>query len=364
VIIPWTSWIQTGDQKVIEENWGGMEKYLAAIESANPDYLWRKNYGIPFADWLAPEGVTPVDLIATAYWAYDANLMQQMAHATGRAEAEKKYGDLFAKIKEAFNQAYVKPDGFVGGVPPPPVFASGTDTKLSDKPVETQTGYVLALKMNMLPEALRPVAAKRLVDRIAGSGWRLGTGFLGTPYLLGSLTDTGHADVAYRLLLNKEYPSWGYLVEHGATTMWERWNGDQKRDDPTMNSYNHYAYGAVGEWIYRYAAGIDAVPDDPGFHTVLLHPNFDARLGNLDFSYDSSYGTIRSAWSVAGKKATWKLRIPPNATGRLQLSPEELKMYQLDGKPLGNTDQIHWTGSTRGTFEVPAGSYQFEVALP
>jgi alpha-L-rhamnosidase len=96
----------------------------------------------------------------------------------------------------------------------------------------------------------------------------------------------------------------------------------------------------------------------------LLHPNFDARLGNLDFSYDSSYGTIRSAWSVAGKKATWKLRIPPNATGRLQLSPEELKMYQLDGKPLGNTDKIHWTGSTRGTFEVPAGSYQFEVALP
>jgi alpha-L-rhamnosidase len=234
---------------------------------------------------------------------------------------------------------------------------------LSDKPVETQTGYVLALQMNMLPEELRPVAAKRLVDRIARSGWRLGTGFLGTPYLLSSLTDTGHADVAYRLLLNKEYPSWGYLVEHGATTMWERWNGDQKRDDPTMNSYNHYAYGAVGEWIYRYAAGIDAVPDDPGFHTILLHPNFDARLGSVDFSYDSSYGTIRSAWSVAGKKATWKLTIPPNATGRLQLSPEELKMYQLDGKPLENTDKIR-TGSNSGVFEAPAGSYQFEVVLP
>ena len=364
VIIPWTSWIQTGDQKAIQENWGGMEKYLAAIESENPDYLWKKNYGIPFADWLAPEGVTPVDLIATAYWAYDANLMKQMAHASGRTEAEKKYGDLFAKIKGAFNQAYVKPDGFVGGVPPPPVFASGTDTKLSDKPVETQTGYVLALQMNLLPEALRPVAAKRLVERIAGNGWRLGTGFLGTPYLLSSLTDTGHADVAYRLLLSKEYPSWGYLVEHGATTMWERWNGDQKRDDPTMNSYNHYAYGAVGEWIYRYAAGIDAAPDDPGFHTVLLHPNFDARLGSVDFSYESSYGTIRSAWSVAGKKAMWKLTIPANATGRLQLSPDELKAYKLDGKLLEKSQKVRPAGSASGVFEVPAGSYQFEVVLP
>jgi alpha-L-rhamnosidase len=364
VIIPWTSWIQTGDQKVIEENWSGMERYLAAIESENPDYLWKRNYGIPFADWLAPEGVTPVDLIATAYWAYDANLMKQMAHATGRTEAEKKYGALFAKIKEEFNQAYVKPDGFVGGVPPPPVFASGTETKLSDKPVETQTGYVLALQMNLLPEALRLVAAKRLVDRIAGNGWRLGTGFLGTPYLLSSLTDAGRADVAYRLLLNKEYPSWGYLVEHGATTMWERWNGDQKRDDPTMNSYNHYAYGAVGEWIYRYAAGIDAAPDDPGFHTVLLHPNFDARLGSVDFSYDSSYGTIRSAWSVAGKKATWKLTIPPNATGRLQLSPDELKMYQLDGKPVEESKKVRPAGNASGLIELPAGSYEFEVALP
>jgi alpha-L-rhamnosidase len=236
VIIPWTSWIQTGDKKVVAQNWEGMEKYLAAIQTANPNYLWKKNYGIPFADWLAPEGVTPVDLIATAYWAYDATLMSQMAHALGKTEEEKKYTELFDKIKTAFNQSYVHSDGFVGGVPPPPVFASGTDRKLSDKPVETQTGYVLALHMNLLPNSLRSVAAKRLVDRLEANHWRLGTGFLGTPYLLGVLTDTGHADVAYRLLLSTEYPSWGYLVEHGATTMWERWNGDQMRDDPTTTT--------------------------------------------------------------------------------------------------------------------------------
>jgi alpha-L-rhamnosidase len=340
VIIPWTSWIQTGDNKIIEENWDAMEKYLAAIRAANPNYLWKNNYGIPFADWLAPEGTTPVDLIATAYWAYDATLMSQMAHALRKTDEEQGYRELFDHIKIAFNQAYVRPDGFVGGVPPPPVFASGTAAKLSDKPVETQTGYALALHMDLLPDSLRSAAAKRLVARLEANHWRLGTGFLGTPYLLSALTDTGHADVAYRLLLSTDYPSWGYLVEHGATTMWERWNGDQMRGDPTMNSYNHYAYGAVADWIYRYAAGIDTVPADPGFHTILLHPTFDKRLGSLDFSYESSYGTIHSGWSISGNKAIWSLTIPANATGHLPLAQEQAQSFTLDGQLLSQSRKV------------------------
>jgi alpha-L-rhamnosidase len=364
VVIPWTSWIQTGDKLVIEENWSGMEKYLAAIEAANPDHVWRRNYGIPFADWLSPEGVTPVDLIATAYWAYDVTLMRQMAHSAGKTMDEQKYGELFEKIKAAFVEAYVHPDGFVGGVPPPPVFASGTATKLSDKPVETQTGYVLALHMNLLPDSLRSLAAKRLVDRLEANHWRLGTGFLGTPYLLGALSDTGHSDVAYRLLLNTDYPSWGYLVEHGATTMWERWNGDQMRGDPSMNSYNHYAYGAVADWIYRYAAGIDTLATEPGFHIVRLHPNFDKRLGSLNFSYESPYGSIHSAWTVSGNQVTWKLKIPANATGRL--SQQLGQSFKLDGQPLTQSKRVHaLPNSVEGVeYELPSGSYQFEVAIP
>jgi alpha-L-rhamnosidase len=366
VIIPWTSWIQTGDKKVVEENWEGMEKYLAAIQAANPDYLWKKNYGIPFADWLAPEGVTSVDLIATAYWAYDATLMSQMAHAVGKTDDERKYNELLEKIKAAFNQAYVHPDGFVGGVPPPPVFASGTARPLSDKPVETQTGYVLALHMNLLPDSLRSLAAKRLLDRLEANHWRLGTGFLGTPYLLGALTDTGHADYAYRLLLSTEYPSWGYLVEHGATTMWERWNGDQMRGDPSMNSYNHYAYGAVADWIYRYAAGIDTVSTEPGFHVIRLHPNFDKRLGSLDFSYESSYGMIHSAWSISGNRVIWDLMIPPNSSGRLPLSEEQALSFQLDGQLLSKSKKVRALPKNDKEFEyeIPAGHYRFEVALP
>jgi alpha-L-rhamnosidase len=365
VIVPWTSWIQTGDKKIVEENWASMERYLAAIESANPDYLWRKNYGIAFADWLSPEGVTPVDLIATAYWAYDATLMKQMAHAVGRVSDELKYAELFQKIKAAFKQIFVRPDGFVGGVPPRPAFAPGMERPLSDKPVETQTGYVLALYMNLLPDELRQAAAQRLVERLEANHWRLGTGFLGTPYLLAALTDTGHADVAYRLLLNTEYPSWGYLVEHGATTMWERWNADQMLGDPRMNSYNHYAYGAVADWIYRFAAGVDAVATDPGFHTILLRPHFDARLGSLNFSYESAYGTIRSAWLVSGNSASWKVTIPANTRGRLPIPPEQKGSFKLDGQSLSQSSRIRWLGADGGSevYELPAGAYTLEVNL-
>jgi hypothetical protein len=152
---------------------------------------------------------------------------------------------------------------------------------------DTQTGYVLALHMNMIPDNLRTAAAQKLVDKIEANHGLLGTGFLGTPYLLGVLSESGHRDLAYRLLLNTDYPSWGYLVDHGATTMWERWNGDKMRDDPSMNSYNHYAYGAVADWIYRYAAGIDTTSADAGFHTIYLHPAFDKQLGSVEFNYSS-----------------------------------------------------------------------------
>jgi alpha-L-rhamnosidase len=365
VVIPWTGWMQYGDRRIVDQNWGAMAKYLGAIQSDNPNFLWKKNYGIPFGDWLSPEGPTPEDLIATAYWAYDVTLMRQMAHATGRNEEEQKYQAVFDKIKAAFNQAYVHPDGFVGAVAPAPVFASGTATTLSDKPIDTQTGYVLALYMNLLPVKLRQASAQKLVDKTTANGGRLNTGFLGTPYLLAALTDTGHSDVAYHLLLNTDYPSWGYLVEHGATTMWERWNGDQMRGDPSMNSYNHYAYGAVAEWIYRYAAGVDTSASDPGFHTIFLHPTFDSRLETLDFAYQSPYGKVHSAWSVNGAKASWTLTIPPNATGRLSLTSDNAHSYSMDGQALTGSPKVKAVATEPGAelYEIPAGTYSFEVAI-
>ncbi|MGP8174747.1 MAG: family 78 glycoside hydrolase catalytic domain [Terracidiphilus sp.] len=359
VIIPWTSWLQTGDTSVIEQNWAAMEKYLDAIAAANPDGLWKHEAGIPFGDWLSPEGRTDYTLIATAYWAYDATLMQQMAHATGRTADEEKYARLFEKIRAAFQKQFVRADGFVAGADnSPSPFGGINNPNAKSSGGDTQTGYVLALHMNLLPEELRAAAAQKLADKIEANHGLLGTGFLGTPYLLEELTRAGNAKLAYKLLLNTEYPSWGYLVEHGATTMWERWNGDQMRGDPSMNSYNHYAYGAVADWIYRYAAGVDASPLDAGFHTVVLHPVFDARLGSIAFDYASAYGAIHSDWTVKGTRAEWHLTLPANTTGWLELSQAEAGKYKLEGVPLVESKLVKAT--TRGLesgFELMAGSY-------
>lgn len=365
VIIPWTSWLQTGDTSVIEQNWAAMEKYLNAIDAGNPDGLWKHDSGIPFGDWLSPEGRTDQVLVATAYWAYDVTMMREMAHALGRTADETKYAQLFAKIRSAFQKQFVHDDGFVAGADnSPSPFGQINNPNAKSIGGDTQTGYVLALHMNLVPEKLRAAAAQKLANKIKANHGLLATGFLGTPYLLEELTKTGHAKLAYQLLLNTAYPSWGYLVEHGATTTWERWNGDQMKDDPSMNSYNHYAYGAVADWIYRYAAGVDATPLDAGFHTVALHPVFDARLGSADFDYASAYGVIHSGWTVKGRQAEWKVTLPANTTGWLELSADEAGQYKLDGVPLAqSTLAKEATRDGKSGFELEAGSYSFAVDL-
>jgi alpha-L-rhamnosidase len=365
VIIPWTSWLQTGDTSVVEQNWAAMERYLNAIEAANPDGLWKRDSGIPFGDWLSPEGRTDQVLVATAYWAYDVTLMKQMAHATGRAADEEKYAQLFAKIRAAFEKQFVHDDGFVSGADnSPSPFGQINNPNAKSNGGDTQTGYVLALHMNLVPEKLRAKAAEKLADKIEANHGLLATGFLGTPYLLEELTKAGHAKLAYKLLLNTEYPSWGYLVGHGATTMWERWNGDQMKDDPSMNSYNHYAYGAVADWIYRYAAGVDATPLDAGFHTVVLHPVFDARLGHVTFDYQSPYGPIHSDWTVKGAASEWHVTIPANTTGWLEVGPGEAEKYRLEGMPVAASKLAKPMTRDGGSgFELPAGSYAFTVKM-
>jgi alpha-L-rhamnosidase len=347
---------------MIEQNWDAMKKYLDAIEESNPDGLWKVKSGTPFGDWLSPEGKTDQVLVASAYWAYDVTLMREMAHATGRTAEEQKYAQLFEKIRAAFQKQFVHNDGYVAGADnTPSPFGQINNPDAKSKGGDTQTGYVLALHMNLLPGALRTAATQKLVAKIEGNNGLLSTGFLGTPYLLEELTKSGHADLAYKLLLNTKYPSWGYLIEHGATTMWERWNGDQMKDDPSMNSYNHYAYGAVADWIYRYAAGVDATPLDAGFHTVILHPVFDPRLGSIDFDYASAYGPIHSDWTIQGKTATWHVSVPPNTTA--WLSADAAK-YKLDGSALSSSKQAKSSKHPeQAGFELPSGSYTFQVDL-
>jgi alpha-L-rhamnosidase len=303
--------------------------------------LWLKERGNDYGDWLAVGSETSKDMIATAYWAYDATLMKRIAMALGRDSDAEKYGQLFEKVRSAFTEAFVKPDGTVG--------------------TGSQTSYVLALHMDLLAEGQRDVAVQKLVDDIKAHDFHLTTGFLGTPYLLIELSKSGHSDVGYRLLLQKTYPSWFYMIDRGATTMWERWNGDQKLDDPSMNSFNHYAYGAVAEWLYRYAAGIDEDANDPGFHKIVLRPQFSPQLGQVEATYESAYGRIESKWKAEGTAVTWNVTVPDNTTALLYFPVSAKAQIVENGKNVEQSAGVKFlrTEGDRAVYQAGSGVYAF-----
>ena len=343
VIIPWSAYLQFRDPRLLQENWEAMEKWMDHVAGANPSFLWLKERGNDYGDWLAIGSKTPKDLIATAFWAYDASIMMHIAQVLDRPADADKYAKLFDQIRTAFHQEYIKPDGTVG---------SGS-----------QTSDVLALHMNLLPEGLRPVVAQKLVDDIKANNGHLTTGFLGTPYLMLVLSNNGHSDVAYELLLNKTYPSWGYMIEHGATTMWERWNGDQMMGDPSMNSFNHYAYGAVAEWLYRYAAGIDEDRAEPGFHRIVLHPQFSTALGSVKATYDSPYGPITSGWKVDGNTTSWNVVVPANTQALLYFPGDATTRVLEDGKDISQSGGASFVlrDAAKTVYQAGAGTYSFTI---
>jgi alpha-L-rhamnosidase len=295
VLVPYAAWMQYGDTALLTKTWPEMERYMDFIEQANPDYLRRKKLGANYGDWLAPDPHTPKDLVGTAYWAIVARDMKTMATALGRTQDAEKYQALYDHVAAAYRKEFVKADGTVTG--------------------DTQTAYVVTLYAGIAPEGLRSTMTDRLVKDIAAHGNHLTTGFLGTPFLMFALDDNQRADVAFKLLLQDTYPSWGYMVSKGATTWWERWNGDT--GDPGMNSYNHYAFGSVMEWVFRRAAGIDTDAAGAGFHHILIRPHFDGNLPKLHAEYDSPYGTVMTNWDRDAK--SFSVRTPANTTATVIL---------------------------------------------
>jgi alpha-L-rhamnosidase len=337
VIVPWTTWLQYGNRAVVEENWEAMQHWMDFIQSRNPNFLRKNGVGPNFGDWLAPDQNTSKDLLATAYWALIANMMAQMAHALDKESDAKRYEELVQNIRSAFQKAYISADGTVG---------TGT---------ATQTSYVVALYTKMAPEELEPALVDKLVKDIEAHDWHLSTGFLGTPFLLFTLADHGRSDVAYRLLLNDTYPSWGYMLSKGATTWWERWNGDT--GDPAMNSYNHYAFGSVIAWVYRYAAGIDTFPKSPGFKEIVIHPHLDARMTSARAEYDSIYGKIISDWKgTPTGPFSLSVTIPANTSARVFLPAIEGAHLTEGGNPV----ESHAENASY-VIQIGAGSYHFEV---
>jgi alpha-L-rhamnosidase len=295
VIVPWIAWRRYGDLRLVERHWDAMERYLAYLQRHNPDLLWTSRRGNDYGDWLAIGAETPRDLLATAYWAYDAKLMAEMARALDRGDRAEHYERLRGAIAAAFNRAYVGDDAFIEG--------------------DTQTAYLLALHMDLLPPELRERAAERLVENIERHDFHLTTGFVGVGLLCPVLSEMGYSEVAHRLLRNETFPSWGYSIRHGATTIWERWDGWTDTDGfqtPEMNSFNHYSLGSVGQWLYEYVGGIRALT--PGYERVLIAPE-PGELAWARVVYRSVRGEITSAWRREDDALHLEVELPPNVTG-------------------------------------------------
>lgn len=299
VTVPWSLYQAYGDRQVLEDAWPSVQSWLAYLER-NSDHLLRPAGG--YGDWLNVSDETPKDVIATAYFGHSADLAARMATELGKDPAP--HLDLFGRVRTAFQNAYVTADGRVKG--------------------DTQTAYVLALSMNLLPDALRTAAADRLVALIEAKDWHLSTGFLGTPRLLPVLTDTGHTDVAYRLLQQRSFPSWGYQIDKGSTTMWERWDSikpDGGFQTPDMNSFNHYAYGSVGEWMYTNIAGIAA--GRPGYREIVIRPRPGGDVTSARATFTSVYGPVSTQWRLRSDGLALTCAVPPNTTAEVWIPTDD-----------------------------------------
>lgn len=296
ILLAWEHYGRYGDADLLVTYYAAFAAWMAHIERANPDFLRTRAVYNNYGDWLNVGPASDRAVIATAYWIRLADLMANIADVVGRRLDARRYAQLARQLRAAFVAAYVAADGRI----------------LSD----TQTVYLLALDFGVVSGALRDAAVRHLLARLDDADGHLQTGFLGVRHLCPVLTDIGAPERAFDLLLKEDYPSWGFSIRHGATTIWERWDGwtpERGFQSANMNSFNHYAYGAVGEWIWSRIAGIDWDAAVPGFGVIRLRPLFERRIGWCKASYTAPTGEIESEWRIADDgSVTWRFRVPPN----------------------------------------------------
>jgi len=353
-IIPWNMYLTYGDKRVLETQYASMARWVGyEKERAGDDYIWDGDFH--FGDWLAfastasdyPGATTGKDFIATAFFAHSTDLLQRAALVLGKKDDAARYGEQLDRIKKAFRREFVTDTGRVGE--------------------DTQTAYALALQFDLLPEDLRPVAAKRLAQEV-GRRKHLTTGFLGTPYLCHVLVRYGYLDEAYMLLNREEYPSWLYPVKQGATTIWERWDG-QKPDgsfqDKGMNSFNHYAYGAIGDWMYRVMAGLEIDEAMPGYKHVLIQPRPGGGFTSARASHQTMYGPLSSAWTLKDGRFELSVEVPPNTRATVRLPKAQVAGVTEGGQALAKGNGIaDWRQDGDAVaIEVGSGQYRFASSL-
>ncbi|WP_308797433.1 family 78 glycoside hydrolase catalytic domain [Agromyces silvae] len=345
ITVPWAIWQSWGSTAPIRDGWESMTRFMDFLERTYPSGIRPSSY----ADWLNLDDPTPGNVLGTAYFAYVAGLMSEMADAIGEPADAEHYAELSERVAAAFADRFVADDGTVTG--------------------DSQAAYAIAIGMGLVPDELIPAAADRFEATIARRDFHLSTGFLGTPWLVPSLAESGKLDLAYRLLMNETFPSWGYEVAMGATTMWERWSSilpDGRFSSPEypqegMNSFNHYAYGAIGDFMYRSIGGI--APAEPGYRDIRIEPVPGGGLTSATGSFDSRYGTISSSWRIVEGGFELDATVPANTTATVVLPAGTQWAVTEGGVRLDDVDGVTDVTVTDSGVEVRIGSgeYAFRV---
>lgn len=352
VVCPWTVYLCYGDKQVLEEQYDSMKAWVDYVRSEGEDpYLW--NNGFHFGDWLGLDakegsyiGATPKDLIATCFFAYSTSLLVKAAKVLGYSEDAERYGHVYEQIVGAFANEFITPSGRLAA--------------------HTQTAYVLPLIFGLVDAPVKERLARTLVDYVEEQDGHLTTGFVGTPYLSHALTDHGYHDLAVRLVQQEDYPSWLYAIHQGATTIWEHWDGikpDGSFWSDRMNSYNHYAYGSIGDWLYRAVAGLDMDETEPAYKRILFRPRPDSGLDYAKASYQSVYGKIRSEWyKTGGGLATYEFEVPPNTTATALLRGLKLEAVRVNGELVSEAAGVIEAGEQEEMLQLRLGSGSYRIS--
>ncbi len=344
VILPWVLYTSYGDCSYLTENYEMMKGWVA-YQITQSNYATNGTYIVPtctYGDWLSVGEVSPKDVVATEFFAYSVSLLAKAARVLGNTADADQYDAIFRQTVQDFNNAYVAGGRITG---------------------DTQTVYVLALKFGLAGSNAQGFA-DRLAQKIVGNGNHLTTGFMGVSYLCPVLSDYGYTDLAYQLVLQDTYPSWGYSIVNGATTIWERWNSyvlGQGINEDQMNSFNHYSYGSVVEWMYRYMGGISLDETDPAYHHILMNAQMSSTIGHAEVSTESVYGTIGSSWTMPKEGLyQWTVTIPANSYATVTLKNNG--SVRCDGAALAVGNGVRSVTEQGDTLlvEIGSGTYTFQ----
>lgn len=356
VIVPWRAWQNYADERLLAGQFDAACRWVEYIRRNNPDLVWSKGRNNDYNDWLNgdwvkqkgwPEkgGSVPNEVFATAFFAHSTDLVARMAKVLGKTEEAKGYSELFEQIKAVFNQRFVQPDGRIQG--------------------DTQGGYALALAFDLLPRELRPKAAQLLVANIQRYNNHLSTGIQTTHRAMQELVRNNQADVGWQLLTNRTFPSWLYMIDNGATTIWERWDGYVKGrgfQDAGMNSFNHWAFGAVGEWMWRQIGGLNPDEAHPGWKHFTIAPRPGGGVTSARAEYQSIRGRIASEWQIRGQNLNLRVTVPPNTTATVVVPKSAGGMVAAKRPEKRNqAASLVRSGADADIYDVGSGTYSFSA---